>query len=65
MKRYGMRAGWLLVLLLLGGWDLFKSPNPDVERGNQAFRDGKYDEALGASGLINNYQIVSWIEDTR
>jgi hypothetical protein len=24
-----------------------------------------YDEALGASGLINNYQIVSWIEDTR
>jgi tetratricopeptide (TPR) repeat protein len=43
-----MRAGWLLVVLLLGGWDLFKSPNPDVERGNQAFRDGKYDEALGA-----------------
>ena len=24
-----------------------------------------YDEALGASGLINNYKIVSWIEDTR
>lgn len=24
-----------------------------------------YDEALSASGLINNYQIVSWFEDTR
>jgi hypothetical protein len=24
-----------------------------------------YDEALGAGGLINNYKIVSWIEDTR
>ena len=24
-----------------------------------------YDEALGNAGLINNYQIVSWVEDTR
>jgi hypothetical protein len=24
-----------------------------------------YDEALGDDGLINNYQIVSWVEDTR
>jgi hypothetical protein len=24
-----------------------------------------YDEALGASGLINNYKIVSWFEDNR
>lgn len=24
-----------------------------------------YDEALGAGGLINNYKIVSWFEDTR
>ncbi|HEY3600810.1 MAG TPA: hypothetical protein VGK72_02535 [Chthoniobacterales bacterium] len=24
-----------------------------------------YDEALGSDGLINNYQIVSWVEDTR
>jgi hypothetical protein len=24
-----------------------------------------YDEALAATGLINNYRIVSWIEDTR
>ncbi len=24
-----------------------------------------YDEALGSSGTINNYQIVSWVEDTR
>ncbi len=24
-----------------------------------------YDEALGSAGLINNYKIVSWVEDTR
>jgi len=24
-----------------------------------------YDEALAASGIINNYEIVSWVEDTR
>jgi len=24
-----------------------------------------YDEALGDTGLINNYQVVSWVEDTR
>ncbi len=24
-----------------------------------------YDEALGSAGVINNYQIVSWVEDTR
>jgi hypothetical protein len=24
-----------------------------------------YDEALGSTGLINNYQVVSWVEDTR
>ena len=24
-----------------------------------------YDEALAGSGLINNYEIVSWVEDTR
>ena len=27
--------------------------------------DLHYDEALGASGVINNYKIVSWFEDTR
>lgn len=27
--------------------------------------DLHYDEALGASGTINNYRIVSWFEDTR
>ena len=50
MMRGPSRGVWLALLLLLGGWDLFKSPNPDVERGNQAFRDGKYDEALEAYG---------------
>ena len=24
-----------------------------------------YDEALAGSGLINNYRIISWVEDTR
>jgi hypothetical protein len=27
--------------------------------------DLHYDEALGASGIPNNYKIVSWFEDTR
>lgn len=27
--------------------------------------DLHYDEALGTSGLVNNYRIVSWFEDTR
>ena len=27
--------------------------------------DLHYDEALGAGGVINNYKIVSWFEDTR
>jgi hypothetical protein len=27
--------------------------------------DLHYDEALGAGGIINNYKIVSWFEDTR
>ncbi|MDQ6626210.1 MAG: hypothetical protein M3Y69_08765 [Verrucomicrobiota bacterium] len=27
--------------------------------------DLHYDEALGASGLVNNYKIVSWFEDNR
>jgi hypothetical protein len=24
-----------------------------------------YDESLATAGLINNYKIVSWVEDTR
>jgi hypothetical protein len=27
--------------------------------------DLHYDEALGSGGLISNYKIVSWFEDTR
>ncbi len=27
--------------------------------------DLHYDEALGAGGIVNNYKIVSWFEDTR
>jgi Ca-activated chloride channel family protein len=42
------RFTWLALVFFLGGWELFRSPHPDVERGNQAFRDGRYDDALKA-----------------
>ena len=48
MRRLSTRLsylGWPLLLLALGGWDLFRAPNQHVEKGNQAFKDGKYDEA--------------------
>jgi Ca-activated chloride channel family protein len=42
------RRGWLVVLALLaGGWDALRSPDPDVDKGNQAFAQGRFDEALG------------------
>lgn len=42
------RAALLLVVLTTGGWgwDVLRAPDPDVEKGNQAFRAGKYGEAL-------------------
>ena len=41
---------WLspLLLLALAGWEPFRSPNPDVEAGNQALADGNADKALEA-----------------
>lgn len=41
-----MRIVWLALLLALGGWDLFRSPNPHVEEGNEHFKDGRYDQAI-------------------
>ncbi len=41
------RAGLLALLVLAGGWDALRAPDPDVDKGNQAFEKGRYDEALG------------------
>jgi Ca-activated chloride channel family protein len=43
MRRFGLAA----LLLLAGGWDALRTADPDVDRGNLAFREGRYDEALG------------------
>jgi Ca-activated chloride channel family protein len=40
------RAGLVAVVLLVGGWDALRAPDPDVDEGNQAFRKGHYDQAL-------------------
>ena len=34
------------LLLALAGWKPLVSPNPDVEAGNRAYREGRYDDAL-------------------
>lgn len=41
---------WLapVLLLALAGWEPFRSPHPDVEAGNRAFAEGRYDDALAA-----------------
>jgi Ca-activated chloride channel homolog len=41
------RAGLLAVLVLAGGWDILRAPDPDVDKGNQAYQEGRYQEALG------------------
>ena len=42
------RLGLALLLVACGGWtwDILRAPDPDVERGNQAYADGRYAEAL-------------------
>jgi Ca-activated chloride channel homolog len=42
-----MRRLGLVLLLAAGGWDALRAPDPDVDKGNQAYRDGRYDQALG------------------
>ena len=45
-----MKRALLAVLVLASGgwgWDVLRAPDPDVEKGNGAFQDGKYAEALG------------------
>lgn len=41
-----MRRLGLVLLLAAGGWDALRAPDPDVDKGNQAYRDGRYDQAL-------------------
>ncbi len=41
------RAGLVALLVLVGGWDALRAPDPDVNKGNQSFQKGAYDEALG------------------
>ena len=36
------------LLFALGAWEPFRSPNPDVEAGNQAAAEGRWDDALAA-----------------
>jgi Ca-activated chloride channel family protein len=44
-----MRRGLAAILCLaLAGWTPFRSLDPDVEAGNQAFAIGRYDDALAA-----------------
>ena len=44
-----MRVGLVLLLFATGGWgwDILRAPDPDVEKGNEAFQAGNYREALG------------------
>ncbi|HWO20147.1 MAG TPA: hypothetical protein VNO30_15275, partial [Kofleriaceae bacterium] len=38
----------LVLLLALGGWEPLRSPDPDVQAGNRAYAEGRYDDALAA-----------------
>ena len=42
------RALALALVIALGGWEPFRSPDPDVEAGNRAYAEGRYDDALAA-----------------
>src|SRR5690606_11388046 len=38
----------VVLLLALGAWEPFRSPDPDVEAGNRAYEQGRYDDAIAA-----------------
>ena len=43
-----MRRAWLLAILLgTGGFNFLRGPDEDVQKGNEAFAGGRYEEALG------------------
>ncbi|HEY0192095.1 MAG TPA: tetratricopeptide repeat protein, partial [Kofleriaceae bacterium] len=40
---------WIAALCVaLGGWEPFRTDDPDVTAGNQAYADGRYDDAIAA-----------------
>jgi hypothetical protein len=44
-----LRRGLAVVATVaLGGWEPFRAPDPDVEAGNLAYGEGRYDDALAA-----------------
>jgi len=49
-RRIGNARGAALVavLLALAGWEPFRSPDPDIERGNRAFAEKRWDDAIAA-----------------
>jgi hypothetical protein len=44
------RALAIMLVLALGGWEPFRTRDPDVEAGNRAYAEGRYDDALAAYG---------------
>ena len=42
------RALAVLLVVALAGWEPFRAPDPDVEAGNRAYAEGRYDDALAA-----------------
>jgi hypothetical protein len=42
------RALAITLVLALGGWEPFRTRDPDVEAGNRAYAEGRYDDALAA-----------------
>ncbi|HSN25987.1 MAG TPA: hypothetical protein VLT45_06860, partial [Kofleriaceae bacterium] len=43
-----MKRRYLALVLALAAWDPFRSPNKDVEDGNRAAAEGRWDDALAA-----------------
>ncbi len=41
-------AALAALVLALGGWEPFRTADPDVEAGNRAYADGRYDDAIAA-----------------
>src|SRR5688500_1419688 len=46
----GRRLLALSLLVALGAWEPLRSPDPDVQEGNKAYAEGRYDDALAAYG---------------
>ncbi|HEX3764160.1 MAG TPA: tetratricopeptide repeat protein [Kofleriaceae bacterium] len=53
-SRLGLLGGWArgaalaALVVALGGWEPFRTADPDVEAGNRAYADGRYADALAA-----------------